>query len=373
MRLAKLSPFGVLLCPSCEGGVREIDETLALCGSCPEVLGVDKPTQQKVRYYRELFIRLLMKGCKDEKMTETNQPTSAPSILSPEMCGLMYITGLRGVGKSYFAAQADRPSNICFLDFEEKGRAIHNQLGFGSYTCITTTAAEKFGASFKPVQLFEVVQHTLSRLEKDRFTVAILDNIEPLESSFLAHAQQNAAAFGLDPKNALTGAKGGAWPAVNNLVSGHLDLLHSKGIKLVIAIAHVKPDWGQVSINGNLTFAPLEGKYKPKGVDRWQERSILSLVLIPGTSPPTPSAIVLKEQLGKIEFNEETGEFSASRRLPMRLPKATLRAVQNYLNNPADLENPAEGEKPTEEEMEPYIGRKFKDSQIMLLAEQPKE
>ena len=277
------------------------------------------------------------------------------SILPVEMHGVMYVTGLRGVGKTFLGVQADVPDNIAFFDFEEKGSGVNAMLQFGLYRSLTSEAAAKFGPTYKPIQLYEIIQDAFNGLPEGRFTVAVLDNIQPFEESLLAEVKRIPESYGIDTKKALSGAFGGAWPGVNGLVSGFTDLLHSKGIRLVIAIAHVKAVW---SAGGQ-----VPNKFKPKGVERWQELSILSLVLIPGEFAPIPAALVQKEQLGFIGFNPQTGEHQVRRRLPLRLPKAAFAEIRRYLREPADLAQPAPGEVPTSAELDPFA-EKFSREQL---------
>lgn len=268
------------------------------------------------------------------------------SILPREMHGVMYVTGLRGVGKTFLAAQADVPENIVFLDFEEKGSGVHAMLKFGLYRSLTSEAAAKFGPTYKPSHLYEIIKGAFNGLEQGRFTVAVIDNIQPFEEALLAEVKRDPKSYGIDPGKANSGAFGGAWPGVNNLVSGFVNQLYSKGVQLVIAIAHVKAVWA--------AGGQVPNKWKPKGVERWQELSILSLVLVPGQFAPIPAALVQKEQLGLIKFNAEIGEHVVLRRLPLRLPKATFAEIRRYLREPADLTHAAPGEVPTEAEASPF-------------------
>lgn len=280
------------------------------------------------------------------------------SILPPEMSGLMFVSGYRGIGKSYLAAQADVPSNIAFFDFEEKGAGIHAQLNFGLYRALTRETADLHGPKASPHQLFEVITSAFNELESNRYTVAILDNIKPFENALRSEVERDPKRYGVKPANVPTGKFGGAWPGVHYLVSSYCDLLYAKGIRLVIATSHIKSQWGP--------SGPLLNKYDVKGVDRWQELSILTLILIPGKYAPIPAAIVQKEQLGAISFDAATGKHTVQRRLPLRLPKCTFAEIKHYLREPADIANPKEGEVPTFEEADPF-SKKLSREQIALV------
>ncbi len=98
------------------------------------------------------------------------------SILPKEMKGVMFISGYQGKGKSYLASQADFPQNIAFFDFEDKGEGIHNQLNFGWYKAISQEKNTPLGRA-------ELLSKSIGELEQEKYTVAILDNISPLENA----------------------------------------------------------------------------------------------------------------------------------------------------------------------------------------------
>jgi len=110
-----------------------------------------------------------------------------------------------------------------------------------------------------------------------------------------------------------------------------------------------------------------------KGADRWQELSILTLILIPGISPPIPDALVQKEQLGIIGINAsptpeeidamQRGEagHTVSRRLPPKIPECTFQKIRWYLHNPANFNKLAKNERPTIEESDPFDVRLNKE------------
>jgi hypothetical protein len=112
-----------------------------------------------------------MEGQKVEKQLK--------SILLPEMKGVMFISGYRGKGKTTLAVQADFPWNIAFFDFEDKGEGYHNQLEFSYYKAISQ-------AENNPLARGKVLLEAIHELQPDTYTVAIFDNIRPLEDSLMA-------------------------------------------------------------------------------------------------------------------------------------------------------------------------------------------
>jgi hypothetical protein len=288
-----------------------------------------------------------------------------------EFAGVFYTTGLRGVGKSTLMAQVERPDLTLFLDFDDgKGLGLHEQLKFRQYQDVMADMTNEYGRVWKPIQMYQHLDKIIDGITKDEFTHCILDNIDYIEQALVVEVKRDPDAYNIARNksgisNAVTGAFGGAYPGVNQLVSGLINILHSKGIRVVSAIAHTKAVWGAGGIVPN--------KYKPRGVERWQQMSILSLVVIPGTPHPLPpAALVQKEALGKLSFDSTSGKFEKPiRRLPLRLPEANFEEIKKYLKKPADLRNPKPGEVPTIEEQSPFSD-KFSREQLayMTLAAQ---
>lgn len=286
--------------------------------------------------------------------TGKRQPTRLP----PSLRNLMLITGFRGFGKSYLAATADDNENIMFLDFERKGKALHDQLNFGYYESIIDTVTEHAGRVIN-IELFRRTWQIIEAMPRDRFTVVVLDNINELQRGMLAEVKDRPARYDVDQQRALSGAFGGAWPGVHTLISSLSGYLGTKGVQLLIVVSHLKPAWG----NGQ----PLFNKFKTDGVARIHELSTLSLVMVPGMYPPTPSALVEKEQTGQVTFNRETGLHEIRRMLPLKLPRATWAEIRRYLKEGVDFANPKPGEMPTKGEIDPYSPT-FSNEQLQAIA-----
>lgn len=284
-------------------------------------------------------------------------PSPNPSILPPQMQGVMFVTGYRGLGKSYLASMADLPQNICFLDFENKGEGIDSDLGFGLYRALTQEAVGKQGQG-----LFDIAWSCFKSIQKDRFTTVILDNIRPLEMAMgaeaVADARKYADLYGLNADKIKKNAWGHQNAVVNCMIGDMCAIMHAAGVRLIIATSHVKDQW--------FSGQPIPGKYRYQGADRWQELSILTLILVPGDNPPIPAAIVQKEQLGLIEIERNPtqeqieammrGEIghTAKRRLPYRLPEATFQKLRWYLYHPADFAEPDAGESVVQSEVDAF-------------------
>lgn len=261
------------------------------------------------------------------------------SILPGKFHGVCVIVGKRGSGKSWLASQFDDPSLTVMFNFDgDKGDGINDQLKFGEFHSVIN---ESFKTGGGPLGLWRAFESNVGNLPKDKFTVAIIDNVSPLELALKAEAARDTARYareyGLNEANIRSGRFGGLSSVVNGLIPDKICIpLHSMGIRFIVVTSHIKPKWS----TGGIVF----NKYTAKGADRWQELSILSLILVPGTYPPIPSAIVQKEQLGNIAWNPETKKFTKQRTLPLRLPIAEAESIYEYMANPADIKNPKPGE-----------------------------
>lgn len=283
----------------------------------------------------------------------------------------MFLSGYRGSGKSFLASQSDLPQNILFLDFESKGAGINAQLQFGSYRALTQEAGED------PQALYRVTMQVINEIPDSRYTVAIFDNVSPFEIAMNAEAANNARMYsqryGLNEKNVKAGRFGGTKAIVNFMISDICAKLHSKGIQLIVPTSHISARWS--------TTGPIPNKYSMKGADRWQELSILTLILIPGDKPPVPSALVQKEQLGTISIDYSDGKLDSElldaimrgeaghivqRRLPPKISECTFQKLRWYLHNPADFKNLADHEVPSLEERDPF-DKKLSNEQLGLM------
>lgn len=293
-----------------------------------------------------------------------------PTILPDVFRGVGFVTGYRGIGKSFLAAQADFAPNIAFLNCDsDKGEGIKAQNNFGLFKSLTKDPKVLREG---PLGLYDVLMDTIQNLEMDRYTVLVIDNIADIQLALDAEAVRNrsryAKEYGLDPSKIARNAWGQQKAVSNFLISKVCNIIHSRGVRLVLVTTHIKPQWagGQ----------QVPNKWRVKGYDRWQTLSILTLILIPGDKPPVPSALVQKEQLGiirslnpdemtpeqvdAIRRGEESGH-QTMRRLPRRIPICTFQSLRRYLEHPADLSDPAEGEMPTFEESDPFDSKLSKE------------
>jgi len=280
------------------------------------------------------------------------------SILPPEMHGgVVKISGYRGRGKTSFAIGAERPALTLFMDYEHKGSGFHKQLNFGRYEDMVAGCSS-------PAEVFDKTMNVIKSLEQDRYTHAIIDNGSPLELALTAGARRNLGnycqEYGINYKNALAGRFGGVKPIVNFFIADKIcNALFGKGVKLISVTHHIGARWA--------SGGPIPNKKRVKGYDRWMELAILSVVIMnKGDFPPVPSAMVEKEQLSRMGFNEQSGEYEQVRCLPLRLSRCTYPAIKSYLASPSNLDDPAPGEALVPSEFNVFSERLDKE-QIALM------
>lgn len=285
------------------------------------------------------------------------------SIIHPDFAGVNLLTGFRGMGKTSYGLKTDNPANILMLDYEDKGGLLAKPLGVGGYFQVMTEVVGQMGEKFELQAAFDRTLQILDAVPNGRFTTLFIDNAQDLQdgsAQLIRNNPQMARRFGVDPKNAESGGYGGAWPAVKHLIKNMFHLANSKGIKVIVVSFQLRGAWRDGK--------PLFNKFKTTDVSIWHERSILTLVMVEPMAEhvPIPRALVLKEQLSKMEWNAELKRTVQTRRLPFALPKADPAEVYYYLDHPANLREPEKGEGVTSAELSPFTPT-FGSEQLMML------
>jgi hypothetical protein len=139
---------------------------------------------------------------------------------------------------------------------------------------------------------------------------------------------------------------GGAWPGVGILLQRVFNVARAKGIQVIAVTTEAKAKWGNAG--------PVLNKFELKGQSIIHKMSVLSLVMVPGFPQykGAPSALVLKEQLGDFQWRD--GAQQVIKRIPPKLPLATMEEVYRYLREPADYGKLRPEEIPSLEEIEPF-------------------
>lgn len=281
------------------------------------------------------------------------------SIIPPDVKHWILAAGFYGTGKTSFVTGIDDPSNILMLDFESKGESIATQLGIENYFAPIQDAMTLAGFGAPATLVFDRVKQIMEAIPANRFTTLILDGLSILQDGLVAKVEANPLAYGVKAENAATGRMGGAWPGVGKLLQAIANQARLKGIQVIGATAEVKQKWG--------SSGPVLNKFEVKGQGDVHKMSILTVLMLPGYPQycGAPSALVLKEQLAKYEFKD--GRQVVTKRLPLKLPKATMDEVYRYLKEPAKYPNLSAEEIPTEDEMEPFRPVIAKDQLYMYM------
>lgn len=292
-----------------------------------------------------------------------------PSIIHPDFAGVNLITGFRGHGKTSYGLKTDNPANILMLDYEDKGALLAKPLGVGGYFQVMTEVVGQMGEKFELQAVYDRTLQILNAVPKDRFTTLFIDNAQDLQdgtSQLIKNNPDVARRYGVRPENAESGSYGGALPGVKHLVKNMFHLANSKGIRVIVVSFQLKGAWRDGK--------PLINKFKMTDVSIWHERSILTLAMVEPMAQyfPIPRALIMKEQLSKMQWipgvDGKPGHTKQIRRMPMALPRAEPQYVYQYLTEGhyADFKNPKPGEMATAEELFPFTPTFGKEQLLMM-------
>ena len=264
------------------------------------------------------------------------------SRIHSDFRGMGVAAGFFGTGKTSFWLAGETPSNICFVDMEMKGRLYAEQLGMENYFSPPEEAASLYGDNYRPIHLYQRVAQILHSLPKDRFTMVLLDGVKILQEGLASEVERSPQSYGVKPANALNGQFGGVYPGVGVIFTKFYAMARAKGVQVLALTSELKAKWD--------SKGPLLNKFEVAGVSALSKYSILTILTVPGYPEylGAPSGLVLKDSLGTFKGGVPI------RRLPIKLPRATLQDVYGYLDKPADWANPDPREIPSREEMEPY-------------------
>lgn len=287
----------------------------------------------------------------------------SPSIIHSDLEHLILVTGFRGMGKTSFGLKIDNPNNICVITSEGKTGGLAKPLGVGAYFSVVDEVIETLGDKFDLQAIYDRTLQIVESIPKGRFTTLFLDNASDLQDGCAQYIKNNpsiAQRYGVRPENASTGAYGGAWPGVKHLIKNLIHLARSKGIKVIVVSFQLKGAWKDGK--------PLFNKFKTTDVSTWHEESNLTLVLVEPMAEymPIPRALVLKEQLSKLVWDESQNKTIQIRRLPFALPKADPSEIYKYLDFPVDFDNLVKGEAVDVMELSPFTPTFGKEQLIML-------
>jgi hypothetical protein len=226
--------------------------------------------------------------------------------------GVVLLSGLPGSGKTTAAMTISKPSDIVVLDYDLKDEQRCRSLGnpyFRPEMDISSDPTENDLA-----ELLDWTRQTFKSIAVEgnngRETL-VIDNGSPLEDAFAFTVLKNPSKYGVNPKNAQTGAYGGVNPGVAIIWQNTIRYFLSNGFKRIIICMHMSQSWA----NG----LPIE-KMKVKGNKVLSQLSNLSVVLEKSDQPNRPPiGLIGKEALGLLRWDDNEKKYHVSMALPPRI------------------------------------------------------
>lgn len=275
--------------------------------------------------------------------TPSESTTLWPNNRRVEVIGL---TGDFGSGKTIFGISICPGPRTLVYDFE-KSSSAYESLGFHR----VDMADEMIRISpkgYKPIDLFRWWYDHVRSIKPGQYSVIMVDPISEIEAGIVEYISERPQEFGLTP-NQIRNSAGLMWGKMKDFWKSILQDIAAR-CETFVFTSHLRSVW-----RGN---APT-GKKSAKGKETLMELASLYLWLDrkadeKGNVPDVPAANVLKSRIADHRFVD--GELRWIDLLPPRLPKATPKAIRDYILSPPDYAKLKPGErfveeKATEEEL----------------------
>ena len=275
--------------------------------------------------------------------TPSESTTLWPNNRRVEVIGL---TGDFGSGKTILGISICPGERTLVYDFE-KSSSAYESLGFHR----VDMADEMIRVSpkgYKPIDLFRWWYDHVRSIKPGQYSVIMVDPISEIEAGIVEYISERPQEFGLTP-NQIRNSAGLMWGKMKDFWKSILQDIAAR-CETFVFTSHLKSVW-----KGN---APT-GKKSAKGKETLMELASLYLWMDrkpdeKGNVPDVPAANVLKSRIAEHRWVD--GELKWTDLLPPRLPRATYRAICDYMLSPPDYSKlkPSERfveEKATEEEL----------------------
>lgn len=270
-------------------------------------------------------------------------PTLWPNGRKIEVIGL---TGDFGSGKTVFGISICPGEETLVYDFE-KSSSAYQSLGFHRVD-MSDEMLRISPKGYKPVDLFRWWYDHIRAIKPGQYSVIMVDPISEIEAGIVEYISERPQEFGLTP-NQIRNSAGLMWGKMKDFWKSILQDIASR-CETFVFTSHLRSVW-----RGN---APT-GKKSAKGKETLMELASLYLWMNrkadeKGNVHDVPAANVLKSRIADHRFVD--GELKWIDLLPPRLPKATPKAIRDYILSPPDYSKlkPSERfveEKATEEEL----------------------
>jgi len=243
----------------------------------------------------------------------TDSTVSIYDKLGTIIQGVTVFSGLPGSGKTTAAMTIARPSEQIVLDFDLKDEPRCKKLGIPYFR--PEVKDLKNATDYDLEAILTWTQTAFKAIaeegKKGRHTL-IIDNGSPLEDAFAFAVMKNPAKYGVNVKNAASGAYGGVNPGVAVLWQNMVKYFMSNGITRIVVCMHMSQSWA----NG----VPVD-KMKVKGNKALTQLSNLSVVLVKSAEPNhAPVGLIGKEALGLLTWDEKKSKYHIYMAIPPRIP-----------------------------------------------------
>ena len=246
------------------------------------------------------------------------------------------VTGPFGSGKSLFIASID-PEHSRIYDFE-KSLLSYKQLGF-EHVDVHAELLKKYEKGYTPLQIFKWWRSDVLGIEPGKYSVIGVDPISDIEDGMVEWVKSRHAEWGFKTADGFVSTGGIFW----NRVRSEWKLLLSD-ISARCQTFAFTTHLAQVWKNGKPTT-----QVKAKGKSTLRELSSLFLHMERAPEQLVPSANVEKTRLSITKVVD--GEIMINPILPPRLPKATPKAIREYVLNPPEFGHLTDEEQYTEKEL----------------------
>ncbi len=227
--------------------------------------------------------------------------------------GVVVFSGLPGSGKTTAAMTIARPSEQIVLDFDLKDEPRCKKLGIPYFRPEVKDLKNATDYDLEGILKWtETAFRSIAEEGKKGRHTLIIDNGSPLEDAFSFAVMKNPVKYGVNAKNAASGAYGGVNPGVAVLWQNMVKYFMSNGITRIVVCMHMSQSWA----NG----VPVD-KMKVKGNKALTQLSNLSVVLVKSVEPNhAPVGLIGKEALGLLSWDEKTQKYHIYMAVPPRIP-----------------------------------------------------
>lgn len=238
--------------------------------------------------------------------------------------GVIVLSGLPGAGKTTAGITIAPPSDLVVLDYDLKDEQRCQNLSIPYFRPEMDFGADPTDNDLKELLAWtRMTMNSIADFGKKGRKTLIIDNGSPLEEAFAYSVSLNPSKFGVNPRNAQSGAYGGLNPGVSVIWQNAIRYFFSNGFCRVVICMHMSQSWA----NG----VPIE-KMKVKGNRVLSQLSNLSVVLVRSNQPNQPPVgLIGKEALGLLQWDERQQKYHVSMALPPRIEKFEWSEVSRYI------------------------------------------